>query len=111
MSFHDDGSFTATDSTQALGVENAGFTTQLGTYECTGRHSVNALALDFGFTDPPSIGRTDWDITIDQWTRTIEGTVILYIIPGAETADPLVTGLTPIEMFTFNSVRVPARVQ
>ena len=114
MSFHNDGSFTATDSTQALGVQDAGFTALLGTYECTGRRSANALALNFGFSVPPDIGRTDWAITIDRWTRTIEGTVILSIFDDAETADPLVVvdeqDLEFIDTFTFDSVRVPARV-
>ena len=114
LSFHNDGSMTANDSVQVMGVQNVGFTTLLGTYECTGRRSANALALSFDFTDPPDIDRTDWTITIDRWTRTIEGTVILSIFDDAETADPLVVvdeqDLEFIDTFTFDSVRVPARV-
>ena len=97
-----------------MGVQNVGFTTLLGTYECTGRRSANALGLSFGFTDPPDIGRTDLAITIDRWTRTIEGTLTLFIFEDAEMVDPLVVvdELDPefIETFTFDSVRVPARV-
>ncbi len=114
LSFHNDGSLTAIDSVQVMGVQNVGFTTLLGTYECTGRRSANALGLSFDFTDPPDIDRTDWTITIDRWTRTIEGTVILSIFDDAETADPLVVvdgqDLEFVETFTFDSVRVPARV-
>ncbi len=114
LSFHNDGSFTSIDSNQALGVQGAGFTAVIGTYECTGRRSANALGLNFGFTDPPDIARTDWAITIDRWTRTIEGTVTLFIFDDAETDDPLVVvdEMDPefIDTFTFDSVRVPARV-
>ncbi len=114
LSFHNDGSFTSIDSNQALGVQGAGFTAQLGTYECTGRRSANALGINFGFTDPPDMARSDWAITIDPWTRTIEGTVTLFIFDDAETDDPLVVvdEQDPefIETFTFDSVRVPARV-
>ncbi len=114
LSFHNDGSLTAIDSVQVMGVQNVGFTTLLGTYECTGRRSANALGLSFDFTDPPDIDRTDWTITIDRWTRTIEGTVTLFIFEDAETADPLVVvdEQDPefIDTFTFDSVRVPARV-
>ena len=111
MSFHDDGSFTSIDSSQALGVQGAGFSAMIGAYECTGRHSANALGLNFGFTDPPGIGRTDWAITIDRWTRTIEGTVNLYIIDDL-TDDPLAEDVSLFDtfMFTFGSVRVPAQV-
>ncbi len=71
LSFHNDGSLTAIDSVQGTGIQNLGFTALLGTYECTGRRSANALGLNFGFTAPPDIGRTDWAITIDQWTLKI----------------------------------------
>ncbi len=114
LSFHNDGSFTSIDSNQALGVQGAGFTAVIGSWKCADRRSANALGLNFGFTAPPDIGRTDWAITIDPWTRTIEGTVTLFIFEDAEMGDPLVAvdELDPefIETFTFDGVRVLARV-
>jgi len=109
--FHEDGAVSAIDSTQGLGVENAAFTMQLGTYKCTGRRSAVALLLDFGFSEPPDIGRTDWTIELDRRTGNISGSITLFIVPNALSADPLADAQNPIGPFTFDGVRVPARVR
>ena len=109
VAFHDDGTFIAIGSTQGQGVEGAAFSEEIGSYECTGRRTAKGLLLDFGFLDPPDIGRTDWEIRMDSLTKSIRGTFVLYIILDAPEADPLAEGLNPVGSFTFEGVRVPAR--
>lgn len=111
MSFHDDGRVTAVDSSQESGIQNAGFTAQLGSYACSGRRSARAVTLNFGFTYPPDLARTDWEFSIHRGERSIEGTAVLYILPDVEFADPFADGLQPVATFTFDGVRVPARVR
>lgn len=112
VSFHDDGSLEAVDSAQSTGVQDSGFSEQLGQYSCKSRTSAVAITLDFGFPDIAGIARSDWVIDITP-ERTIEGEITLNLFVPIETCnpfDPQTCTLTDMLNFTFTSVRVPAQL-
>jgi hypothetical protein len=109
ITMHDDGSVAISDSAEA--TENFGH--QQGSYGCTGSDTAKALTLDFTFSNPQSIARTDWVINMTA-EGTIAGQAALSVYQPLDTCNPLEEPssctIVPIDTFTFTSVRVEPSV-
>ena len=100
-----DGTVVAVDSLQYRGVQKSGFSTQRGTFRCTGARTAVARSLNFSFPPQPAIARSDWTLSIDAAGK-ISGTITLYLHEGLEGVDPFAKPGKLIDIFRFTGVRV-----
>lgn len=105
VTMHDDGNLSVSDSAES----SANFGHQQGSYRCTGIEGATAITLDFGFSAPQNIARSDWVIGMTA-EGNIAGQITLNLYLPLETcnpmADPDACDIVPIDTFTFSSVRV-----
>ena len=103
MTFHDNGTIAIIDSAQG----QLDFSPLSGTYECISKTKIRALALNFGFSYPGDIARTDWTLEMNAHTGTLEGIVTLIIFEGFEDVNPFGEGGTIIETSTITAIPIP----
>ena len=106
VTLHGDGTQSAIDSRQHQGVQGTSFSAQQGAYRCTGSRTASATTLNFGFPRQETIARSDWSITYNTETKSIAGTITVFIYIGVEGVDPFGKDGKQIDMFRFTSVRV-----
>jgi hypothetical protein len=109
LTFHSDGAVDVIDSDQFSGVIDSAFSAQKGRYHCTGRQSVSAYTLDFGFSGDGDIGRADFRIIIEP-DGTLSGGFALTILTPLVTCNPFVAGTCDVEAefeFSFTAVPMP----
>ncbi|MEM7227149.1 MAG: hypothetical protein AAF495_29550 [Pseudomonadota bacterium] len=116
FTFHDDGTLAAVLSRQTSGEAGTAFSSQLGSYSCSSRHSAVAIAVDFGFPPDQDIGRFDMTVAIDR-NRNISGTIVLTLLTPLDSCDPFhpddpfnpCTESQPFD-FTFTGFPVPSKL-
>lgn len=107
LTFHDDGTLDVIDSDQFSGSVDTAFSAQKGRWSCTGRHSVSAYYLDFGFSGDGDIGRADFRINIEP-DGALSGDITLTIFTPLATCNPFVPATCSEEaVFEFSFAAVP----
>lgn len=100
-----DGNVSAADSAELAAM----FGQQQGSYRCVGPDGAKATTLDFAFSDPENIVRSDWVIDVTP-EGGIEGEITVNFYRPLETCDPMQEPseciVSPLGTFTFTSVRV-----
>jgi hypothetical protein len=109
LTFHRDGAVEIIDARQFSGDVNSAFSAQQGRYRCTGRRSLSATTLDFGFSDEGDIGRADYRIVIEP-DGSLSGDFTLTILTPLATCNPFDAATCNEEAsidFTFTAVPMP----
>jgi hypothetical protein len=105
-----EGNFIVGDSNQGgiSGLFNP-FTTEQGTWACTGGKEITARAIDFSLSNNGGTGiaRVDYHATFDRATQTVQGTISLHLFDLQ--SNPLVGNGTDGGTTSFTGQLVTAR--
>ena len=110
LTFHEDGALDVVDSDQMAGVSDAAFSAQKGRHHCTGRRSVSAYTLDFGFSGDGDFGLEAYEFTIEA-DGSLSGDLTLFLLTPLETCNPFELSTCNVDLelggFSVSAVRMP----
>ena len=107
LSFDEDGAVDVIDSDQFSGTFDSAFSAQKGRYRCTGRRSVSAYTLDFGFSGDGDIGLEEYRFDIGP-DGSLSGDLVLTILTPLQTCNPFDPATCNVEaVFEFTLTAVP----